>query len=333
MKKFVKYLLVLCLIVPFAFMFAGCGEAKPANVMTMSVNPEVSFVLDANNNVISVKYNNADSSMIYADVNFVGKDVNTTVQLFIERAAISGHIELTGDEVSVKINGEVNANLDALKEQVETKVKDVFKQMGVTVTVKMENLSKEAQRVALETTVKALAPEYTETEIKAMSNDELLKVINDKQKEYKDLAFEQVNQIQATLEKTVMSAVNSAKELLNKAEAQLKELEDSVKDLTGTAKDIVDTQIKTTKQQIAVLRDELDKAVKTFNEKKDELIAQAKAKYAEIKNQLITTFKEQVAEAKTAVIAHLRVELDAGRITQEQFDYWNNLINDYAVAA
>ena len=85
MKKFVKYLLVLCLIVPFAFMFAGCGEAKPANVMTMSVNPEVSFVLDANNNVISVKYNNADSSMIYADVNFVGKDVNTTVQLFIER--------------------------------------------------------------------------------------------------------------------------------------------------------------------------------------------------------------------------------------------------------
>ena len=81
------------------------------------------------------------------------------------------------------------------------------------------------------------------------------------------------------------------------------------------------------------MRDELDKAVKIFNEKKDELIAQAKAKYAEIKNQLITTFKAQVAEAKATVIAHLRVELEAGHITQEQFDYWNNLINDYAVAA
>lgn len=332
MKKFVKYLLVLCLMVPFAFMFAGCGEAKPANVMTMSVNPEVSFVLDANNNVVSVKYNNADAGMIYADVNFVGKDVDTTVQLFLERAAISGHIELTGDEVSIEINGEVNANLDALKEQVEAKVKDVFQQMGVTVSVKMDNLSKEAQRTALETAAKALAPEYTETEISDMSNDELLKVINDKQKEYKDLAYEQVNQIQATLEKTVMSAVNSAKNLLNDAEEQLKQLEDSVKDLTGAAKDIVDAQIESQKQLIAQCKETLDKAVKTLNEKKDELIAQAKAKYAEIKNQLIATYKAQVAEAKTAVLAHMEVELNAGRMTQEQYDYWKNLINAQANA-
>ena len=45
MKKFVKYLLVLCLMVPFAFMFAGCGEAKPANVMTMSVKLDIMIFL------------------------------------------------------------------------------------------------------------------------------------------------------------------------------------------------------------------------------------------------------------------------------------------------
>lgn len=330
MKKFVKYVLVLCLMVPFAFMFAGCGEPKPANVMTMSVNPEVSFVLDANNNVVSVKYNNKDANKIYADVNFVGKDVDATVQLFIERAAISGHVDLNGDEVSIEINGEANADLDALKEQVKTKVEEVFGELGVTVEVKMEELSKQAQRTALETTAKALAPEKTENEIKEMSNDELLKLINDKQKEYKDLAYDQVSEIKTTLETGVAKVVTTAKATLEKAEKALNDLEEQLKDVSGELKNTLQKQINEARKYLNECKKEVDKAVKQFNAKKDELIATAKQKYAEIKNQLIATYKQEVATAKTAVLAHMEVELNAGRMTQEQFDYWKGLIEAQA---
>lgn len=327
MKKFVKYLLVLCLMVPFAFMFAGCGEPAPSNVMTMSVNPEISFVLDANNNVASVKFENADASMIYADINFVGKDVDTTVQLFIERAAISGHINLKGDEVSVEINGEVNANLDALKNQVKAKVESVFSDLGVTVTVKMENLTKEAQRTALETTAKALAPEKTSTEIKEMSNADLLKLINDKQKEYEDLAYSQVTEIKATLEKTVMSAVNTAKDLLEAAEKNLAELEERLEN-SPSLKQNIQPLIDTAKNEVAQCKTKLNNQIKILNDKKDELISKAKEKYTEIKNELISTYKDQVADAKTTVLDHLQTELDLGHITQDQYNYWKNLIDN-----
>ncbi len=327
MKKFVKYLLVLCLMVPFAFMFAGCGESAPSNVMTMSVNPEISFVLDANNNVASVKFENADASMIYADINFVGKDVDTTVQLFIERAAISGHINLKGDEVSVEINGEVNANLDALKNQVKAKVESVFSDLGVTVTVKMENLTKEAQRTALETTAKALAPEKTSTEIKEMSNADLLKLINDKQKEYEDLAYSQVTEIKATLEKTVMSAVNTAKDLLEAAEKKLAESEERLEN-SPSLKQEIQPLIDTAKSNVAQCKTDLNNQIKILNDKKDELISKAKEKYTEIKNELISTYKDQVADAKTTVLAHLQTELDLGHITQDQYNYWKNLIDN-----
>lgn len=330
MKKFVKYLLVLCLMVPFAFMFAGCGEPKPASVMTMSVNPEVSFVLDANKNVISVKYNNEDASKIYADVNFVGKDVDATVQLFIERATISGHVNLKGDDVNIEINGEANADLEALKEQVKTKVEEVFNELGVTVKVKMEQLSKEAQRTALETTAKALAPEKTDNEIKEMSNDELLKLINDKQKEYKDLAYDQVLQIKTTLENGVAKVVTVAKEALEEAEKQLDELEKQIKNLSGELKDKMQKQIDEVRKTINKYKEDVNKALKQFNAKKDELIKAAKQKYEDIKTQLITTYKQEVATAKTAVIAHMEVELNAGRMTQEQFDYWKGLIEAQA---
>lgn len=327
MKRFVKYLLVLCLMVPFAFMFAGCGESAPSNVMTMSVNPEISFVLDANNNVASVKFENADASMIYADINFVGKDVDTTVQLFIERAAISGHINLKGDEVSVEINGEVNANLDALKNQVKAKVESVFSDLGVTVTVKIENLTKEAQRTALETTAKALAPEKTSTEIKEMSNADLLKLINDKQKEYEDLAYSQVTEIKATLEKTVMSAVNTAKDLLEAAEKKLAESEERLEN-SPSLKQEIQPLIDTAKSNVAQCKTDLNNQIKILNDKKDELISKAKEKYTEIKNELISTYKDQVADAKTTVLAHLQTELDLGHITQDQYNYWKNLIDN-----
>lgn len=331
MKKFVKYLLVICLMVPFAFMFAGCGEQAPSNIMSMSVNPEIQFALDANNNVLSVKFENNDASTLYADINFVGKDVDSTVQLFIERAAISGHIDLNGDEVTIEISGNAEASVTALKEKVKAQVEKTFDDLGVEVQVAFGELTEKAQRTALETQAKILAPEKTNSEIEEMTNSELMKLINDKQKEYKDLAYSQVQAISQELEKTVMSAVNLAKTAVESAEKILEGLEEQVKDLPAL-EETLKPQIDEAKQGVAEAKKTLNTKVDAFLKAKDEAIQKAKAKYAEVKEQLVNTFKTQVTAAKTTVIAHLDTEKDLGHLTQEQYDYWVNLINSYANA-
>ena len=46
MKKFVSFMLAFCLIIPCMFLFAACGKNDATTEMTLSVNPEGSFILD-----------------------------------------------------------------------------------------------------------------------------------------------------------------------------------------------------------------------------------------------------------------------------------------------
>lgn len=337
MKKFVKYLFVICLIVPCAFLLAGCGEGnKPANVMRLDVNPEVSFVLDNNNKVVSVQFEdgsngNGDAGTIFADVNFVGKDVNATIQIFIERATISGKIDFNGEEITVEINGKNNADVEKLKQQVQTQVQDVFNSLGAQVSVTFNKITEEAQRQALEAKALLLAPEKTSSDIKDMSNEQLVELISDKQKEYQDLAYSQVKAISTQLASVEQAALNSAKELFEQAEEAL-----------NKAQQALDEASKVLGQEaLAGLQSAVDKAQTTFNtqkanfeakvnaflQKKAELISQAKAKYESVKAQLVDTYKSLVASSETAVKAHLDQAKQQGLIDDAQYNYWVSLID------
>lgn len=328
MKKFINYLLVLCLIVPCVFLLAGCKQNDAASEMTLSVNPEVSFILNANDKVLSVKYENADASMIYADVNFVGKDVDATIQLFIERAAISGHVDLAGDEVSIQINGKSSADVEALKTKAKAKVESVFENLGVAVEVNVANLSLEAQKEALKATAKVLAPEKSLKELDEMSNEELLQLINTKQKELKDLTYEQaqkVNDLYSSAKNTVLQAVESTREALEKIEAQLNELEQAY---SGQIPEVIKTQINTLKAQMKQMQEEINAKVNEFLDARKEDIKKAQKEYQALKEQLKTEFKTQVETSKQNVINHLTTSKNNGTITEEQYNYWVSLIEN-----
>ena len=327
MKKFVKYLLVVCLMIPFAFMFSGCSQNDPANVMTMSVNPEVSFVLDANNKVVSVKYENEDAGVIYADVNFVGKDVDTLIQLFIERATISGHVDLSGDEVTITVNGKTDADVNALRQKAKEQVEKVFNSLGIEVTVAIDNTTAMAQKEALKVTAKALAPEKSLNELDAMSNAELIKLISDKQNELKDLTYEQAEAIKnsfSSAKNQVLQVIEQAKASLEGFEEQLKALEETYKNQIPEA---IKAQINILKDQIKQLKSEIETKVNEFLEDKKAEIQQAKKQYETLKNQLVTEFKTQVETEKGNVKNHLQTSLNNGTISQEQYDYYVSLID------
>ena len=319
MKKFAKYLLVLCIMIPCAFIFTSCKKtAQASSVMTLSVNPEVSFVLDSNNKVMSVKYSNEDAGNLYADVNFVGKDVNSTVQIFIDRAVISGHVDLNGDEVSIEINGANKENVKKLTDSVKTKVQSVFKSFGVEVQVNAKEFTEKTQHEALVARAEILAPEKDSEELYAMSDEELIKLINEKQNELKDLTYEQIEKLQEQY-----SAVkNSVLNVIDNLRAEFKSLK---KNLEG----VENNQLKTKLDEI---QKKIDAKIDEYLSQKSKEIEEMKKQYNKFKQNAENEYKLQVEQSKKDVVAHLEISKNNGTITQEQFDYYVNLINDNVVA-
>ena len=104
MKKTSKKVLALALSVSAmmsAFAFVGCGdsEAEGKKVMNLSLNPEVEFVLDANDQVVSVNALNEEGNLIISSATFTGKSADEAVELFVK----------VSDETGFLFEGELQA--------------------------------------------------------------------------------------------------------------------------------------------------------------------------------------------------------------------------------
>ena len=307
-KKILTFLVAICLIIPCLFGLAACKpkEKVATKTMTTSINPEITFMLDSKNNVTSISYGNADAGRLFANVNFVGQDASTAIQIVIEQTAISGHIDLSGDTVTFEFSGE---DIEKLKTDVEAKAKEVFKQMGVAITVTIKEISAEVKHQTLISTAKVLAPEMDSTEIENMSDEDLIKLIDKKQQDYKDLAYDQINDLQKNLDQAILNTINAIRAEMEKLEAEMEKYGETIKQ-----------QYNNCKKQ---LEDEINKFL---NERKEK-IAEAKKLAEAHKDALIALYKQEVEKTETIFKAHLEAAKANGIITEAQYNYWINLIN------
>lgn len=312
-KKILTFLVAVCLIIPCMLGFVACKpkETTANKTMKTSINPEITFSLDANNKVTSISYGNSDAGTIFANVNFVGKDASYAIQIVIEQSAISGHINLSGDEITFEFTGE---DIEELKTIAEAKAKEVFEKLGVKVMVKIDEVSAEVKHAALVGTAQVLAPELSKDAISKMTDAELIELIDKKQKDYKDLAFDQIDAIQSSFNRAILDAIDAIRLEMEKLEETMKEYGDYV------SKEIKDQYAKCKKQ----LNDKIDEFLK---ERKDE-IAAAKKAMKEHKDALIETYKIEVANAEALLKTHLDTAKENGTISEEQYAYWTNLINN-----
>lgn len=303
-KKILTFLVAICLIIPCLFGLAACKpkEKVATKTMTTSINPEITFMLDSKNNVTSISYGNADAGRLFANVNFVGQDASTAIQIVIEKTAISGHIDLSGDTVTFEFSGE---DIEKLKTDVEAKAKEVFKQMGVAITV----ISAEVKHQTLISTAKVLAPEMDSTEIENMSDEDLIKLIDKKQQDYKDLAYDQINDLQKNLDQAILNTINAIRAEMEKLEAEMEKYGETIKQ-----------QYNNCKKQ---LEDEINK----FLDERKEKIAEAKKLAEAHKDALIALYKQEVEKTETIFKAHLEAAKANGIITEAQYNYWIKLIN------
>lgn len=307
-KKILTFLVAICLIIPCLFGLAACKpkEKVATKTMTTSINPEITFMLDSKNNVTSISYGNADAGRLFANVNFVGQDASTAIQIVIEKTAISGHIDLSGDTVTFEFSGE---DIEKLKTDVEAKAKEVFKQMGVAITV----ISAEVKHQTLISTAKVLAPEMDSTEIENMSDEDLIKLIDKKLQDYKDLAYDQINDLQKNLDQAILNTIKTIRAEMEKLEAEMEKLGNLVSE--------------TIKQQYNNCKKQLEDEINKFLNERKEKIAEAKKLAEAHKDALIALYKQEVEKTETIFKAHLEAAKANGIITEAQYNYWINLIN------
>lgn len=324
-KKVFSFLLIVFLVVP-VFFASGCSCKKDegsTKTMSMSMNPEITFVVDNENKIASISYGNSDADVLYANVDLVGMDVESAVKVFVEIGAISGHVNFAGQDFTIDVSGTVDADVKALQETVSNKVKDVFQSLGVQVTVKTEEITAEYKHTTLVNLAKGLYPEYSEEELKAKTDEELVELVNAKQKQLEGLVTSKVHEIEESLEKVFMTAIDTARETIRTLEKTIEGYEDMIGN---------NQLLDQARAQLETAKTKLNDAITAYQNEKAKLITAAKAEMETIKAEMKTKLTNQINSAKANVLNKLDGFKAAGTITQEQYDYWVALINQYTSA-
>lgn len=351
MKKILTALsaFVLCLVMPLALI--GCTKTTASQSVELSMNPEVVFQLDANNNVTSVTYKNEDANQIFVNVNFIGVNIDQAIEMFVNYSLISGHINLNGAEVDFKSLSKDNEALTALNNKVQTAIQNAFNNIGVQVSVANQSVA-DIQTAWEELYEKAreIAPEKSIIELKEMTVAELIGVIDQKQKQYAGIAHSQMEALEEQINGFIASfnvealnqvfaqaqeALKSAQTQVNNAQASLNELKkqygsdnvlvQSAQEALNLAKEVLDDA----KIALADAKADFNEAVKVFKRQIQSIIDQAKADYADIKEDLKAQYQQAVDAHKVAVEEHLNAHLANHPDHQAKIDHVKDLIEKH----
>ena len=325
MKKLLSVLGAFVMCFAMSFAFVGCGAKQANQTVELSMNPEIVFAFDNSGKVTSVSYKTEETNQIFVNVNFVGQSIDQAMESFVNYSLISGHIDLAGETVEILANAGTDAKIADLKTKTQTALENAFEKLAIDVTVSSEALDAEAVKEALYEQVRALAPEKSIAELKNMTAEQLVQIIDQKQKEVSALTFNQIQTISQSfatgVNKTIKTVLEQANAALATAQANL----DAAKEAIGTNLQSLQAILDSAKQTF-------NEAVVAFQNKYNELVNAAKAQFATLKQNLKFAFESEVQEAKSAVENHLDAALDAEDITAEEAQKIKDLIAQYSPA-
>lgn len=328
-RSIISLVIAICLIVPMLFCFTSCsgGSEKEMNV---SINPEITFIVDGKDKIASVKFENKDADKFYADINFKGMGVESALQIMVDKYSISGNYKFEGTkDVTITINGSVSADVEALQTKAKEKVAEAFGKLGITANVELPKVSKDD----LVKLVNKYAPELADFELKEMSEKELIKLIKEKQNQYAGLASSQVDELLAKLTTGADKAKYDAVELAKKAFKGAKDaLDKAEKTLNELPKDSAlragaEQSVKNAKSALKTAEEEFDKLVVEFEKIKTQLIETAKKDYANIKADLESKYNEAVKSFADTYKTTYKTQVN--KLTAEQQQAWADLVAKY----
>ncbi len=314
MKKFLSFLLVICITVTCAVVLIGCGSSKPVEkdeataVVEFSVNPEVQIVLDQNNNVMNVNYLSAETQQIFSRSNFIGSTAEEAGMLFAKIASDSGKIDIDkcydeatdGTVVNVKIYCADDKLYEKLSKTITDATNKYFENYGIVagaVASRMESIKNSLSKIdnsiitedlteekafeLLEKKSQQLKDIYINLRTKTFEGIENLKTESEKfvkntQKQMEELRV-RISNLKAQLEEYKKEiAIN--KVAINELQSLIAKLEEQLNQFTESVDNIQTTLDGQIEEYLKEIREESKSFIEEEIEKANELFNSFKEK-------------------------------------------------------
>lgn len=306
-KKLISTLCASAMLLTGGLTLTACKDTSEQKVMNVSLNPEVEFVLDKDNKVLSVNALNSEGNIILStDAEFVGKDANEAVKLFVSISKENGYL-VSGSYTSEKNNIEVSISgsakeIDKLYKNIESSVKSKLEELDIEGTIsKAENLTKEY----LEKMVAECSPYLEKAKIEAMKYEDLIKEIKNSRNETKELYSQELKEMyyQAKADALRLAQLEKVKEQVNVVTKGI------LSGLETTYKSAIDT-IETTRREVFLKEDSVYQlAVKNFNEAKANYLKKRK-EISEMESNKITDEIKASLTSLDALVASAETNLN-----------------------
>ena len=199
--NFKKLMTAFCIAAIFstAFSFTACNQKdkeESNTVMNLSLNPQVEFILDSNDKVVSVNALNEEGNLIITAEAFQdieGKSADEAAKLFAQISKdtgflIEGSISDGENQIDISLSGDAK-DTEALYSSVKDEINAYLSDENITATITQTEAITKAE---LEKLVAECSPYLKEAEIKAMEYQDLVKTLLESRKETAKLYSQQL---------------------------------------------------------------------------------------------------------------------------------------------
>lgn len=319
LKKLTLGVLSAAVVTGATMTMTGCGDKNEdkLQVMNLSVNPGIEFIVDKDDKVVSVTADNEDGAYILSKfTEFTGMSAKDAALKFLELSeqygfVVSGSVD--NEKITISVSGQGAEDLyKDVKKAIQSKVSALGMQIADLVKV---------TEAELEDLIEECYLNYTESEIKDLSEERMLELLQKSREEtkglftederleyYKERAMEILN---AKIE-TVSNYLESNQHLANIPLVQT--AINSFNSLKVTVGDAYDR-----------VMDTLDSALASFKTNRDEYIEQKKA-YLEA----VEAYKQALADTNATNVEQLKQTMEDLRATAK--DTWEEVEGELTTA-
>ena len=189
-KKISLCLVCIVFVIGSTFSLAACGKG-PENkdkiqVLNLSVNPGVEFIVDENDKVLSVTARNEDGAYILENfTTFTGMSAKDAALKFLELSEEYGFVvsgSTDGETFTISVSGD---GAEDLYNDVKSNIQSKANNLGLNISNMVE-----ISKTELKEMVSECYQEYAQADLGNMSEENLLEMLKESRIETKDLHTE-----------------------------------------------------------------------------------------------------------------------------------------------
>lgn len=361
-NKIICYVVAMIMLICVAVLMFGCKNTKDdqTTVMNMSINPEVEFILDKNNKVVSVSAKNDEGNFIIAKASFEGMSAEEAAKLFVKISNENGFIAQVGD-LKIEISGD---KAQELFNNVKANVEIYIDQEGLNISIDFEKISREELENLLEGCMKELSDE----QIKALKNDEIIAKLKEMRDQTKDLNTQKLkdmyyefraqaiekaqfdayieaikastifnkDQIIAYYNELTQKIAAMQKEFVNEFMAVSSEYQQKMQEFIIAKQELLQARLDEANQTVLDEKKAAQKLVEEqlsyIEEKSRSALETAKATFATIKATLNAAIEQIVNNLPQSINANINVEINKTKVNFEasfKADYAEYINGEY----